>query len=81
MKLAIVELEGLKSRQKTPIRVVCIDGLALNLVPLLLARFHQLHPEVNSHLIVGSGQQVPEWVRYGEGDVAIKFSLAAEPGD
>ncbi|MGL9736054.1 MAG: LysR family transcriptional regulator [Symbiopectobacterium sp.] len=57
MKLAIVELEGLKSRQKTPIRVVCIDGLALNLVPLLLARFHQLHPEVNSHLIVGAASR------------------------
>lgn len=80
MKLAIAELEGLKSRQQTPIRVVCTDGLALNLVPLLLARFRQLHPEVNFHLIVGSGQQVPEWVRHGEGDVAIKFSLAAEPG-
>lgn len=56
MKLAIAELEGLKSWQQTPIRVVCTDGLALNLVPLLLARFRQLHPEVNFHLIVGSGQ-------------------------
>ncbi|MGL9733603.1 MAG: hypothetical protein ACR5LD_02800 [Symbiopectobacterium sp.] len=38
--------------------MVCIDGLTLNLVPILLARFHQLHPEVNFHMIVGSDQPV-----------------------
>lgn len=80
MKLAIAELETLKTQQQTPIRVVCTDGLALSLVPMLLARFRKLHPGVHFHLVVGSGQQVPEWVRHGEGDVAIKFSLAAEPG-
>ncbi|MGK2888667.1 MAG: hypothetical protein ACSLEN_04810 [Candidatus Malihini olakiniferum] len=39
MKLTIAELEELKSRQQTLIRVVCTDDLVLNLVPLLLARF------------------------------------------
>ncbi|MCA7014612.1 LysR family transcriptional regulator [Dickeya dadantii] len=80
MELAMAELEGMKSARQTTLRVVCTDGLAFNLLPALLARFREQHPRVNFYLTVGSARQVPELLRNGECDVALKFSLAPEHG-
>ncbi|PWC20006.1 LysR family transcriptional regulator [Brenneria roseae subsp. roseae] len=80
MELAIAEIEGLKSSRQTTIRIVCTDGIAFNLLPTLLAKYRLQHPEVNFVLTVGSARQVPELVRHGECDVALKFSLSPEHG-
>ncbi|RLM22437.1 LysR family transcriptional regulator [Brenneria alni] len=80
MELAIAEIEGLKSARQTTIRVVCTDGIGFNLLPTLLAKFRQQHAAVNFVLTVGSARQVPDLVRNGECDVALKFSLAPEHG-
>ncbi|MGM3193435.1 LysR family transcriptional regulator [Dickeya dadantii subsp. dieffenbachiae] len=80
MELAMAEIEGMKSARQTTLRVVCTDGLAFNLLPALLARFREQHPRVNFYLTVGSARQVPELLRNGECDVALKFSLAPEHG-
>ncbi|MCL2893805.1 LysR family transcriptional regulator [Brenneria tiliae] len=80
MELAIAEIEGLQSARQTTIRVVCTDGIGFNLLPTLMAQFRQRHAAVNFVLTVGSARQVPELVRNGECDVALKFSLAPEHG-
>lgn len=80
MELAIAEIEGLKSARQTTIRVVCTDGIAFNMMPTVMAKFRQQHPTVNFCLSVGSARQVPEMVRNGECDVALKFSLSPEYG-
>lgn len=80
MELAMAELKGMKAADQTTIRVVCTDGLAFNLLPNLMARFRQLHPCVSFFLTVGTARQVPELVRNGECDLAIKFCLAPESG-
>ncbi|MBJ7222244.1 MULTISPECIES: LysR family transcriptional regulator [unclassified Brenneria] len=80
MELAIAEIEGLKSTRQTTLRVVCTDGLGFNLLPTLLAKYRQQHAAVNFVLTVGSARQVPDLVRNGECDVALKYSLAPEHG-
>ncbi|MFP1982875.1 LysR family transcriptional regulator [Lonsdalea quercina] len=80
MELAVAEIEGLKSVRQTTIRVVCTDGIAFNLMPTLLAKFRLTHSSVNFVLTVGSTRQVPDLVRSGECDVALKFSLSLEHG-
>ncbi|ACS87260.1 LysR family transcriptional regulator [Musicola paradisiaca] len=80
MELAMAEIEGLKSVRQTTIRVVCTDGVAFNLLPTMLARFREIHPRVSFYLTVGTARQVPELVRNGECDVALKFSLSPEHG-
>ncbi|WJV53894.1 LysR family transcriptional regulator [Prodigiosinella aquatilis] len=80
MQLAMAEIEGLKSSRQTTIRVVCTDGIAFNLLPTMMAKFRQQHTKVNFVLTVGNARQIPELVRNGECDVALKFSLAPEHG-
>ncbi|MEH0834574.1 LysR family transcriptional regulator [Pectobacterium cacticida] len=80
MELAIAEIEGLKSSRQTTIRIVCTDGIAFNLLPTLLANYRQQHPAVNFVLTVGSARQIPELIRHGECDVALKFCLSPEHG-
>ncbi|QTF10566.1 LysR family transcriptional regulator [Brenneria izadpanahii] len=80
MELAVAEIEGLKSARQTTIRVVCTDGIGFNLLPTLMAKFRRQCAEVNFVLTVGSARQVPELIRNGESDVALKFSLAPEHG-
>lgn len=80
MELAMAEIKGIKAADQTTIRVVCTDGLAFNLLPNLMAGFRQLHPRVSFFLTVGTARQVPDLVRNGECDLAIKFSLAPEGG-
>ncbi|MEH0874221.1 LysR family transcriptional regulator [Pectobacterium cacticida] len=80
MELAIAEIEGLKSSRQTTIRIVCTDGIAFNLLPTLLANYRQQHPAVNFVLTVGSARQLPELIRHGECDVALKFCLSPEHG-
>ncbi|KAA8995176.1 LysR family transcriptional regulator [Affinibrenneria salicis] len=80
MELAIAEIEGLKSARQTTIRIVCTDGIGFNLLPTLIAKFRRQHATVNFVLTVGSARQVPDLVRNGECDVALKFSLAPEHG-
>ncbi|ERK16367.1 Transcriptional regulator, LysR family [Pantoea sp. AS-PWVM4] len=80
MELAVAELQGIKAVAQTTIRVVCTDGLAFNLLPNLMAKFRRLHPRVSFILTVGTGRQVPELVRNGECDLAIRFILSPESG-
>jgi DNA-binding transcriptional LysR family regulator len=80
MELAIAEIKGIKAAEQTTIRVLCTDGLAFNLLPMLLARFRLMQPNVSFYLSVASAPQVPDKLRRGECDVALRFSLAPEPG-
>lgn len=80
MELAVAELKDIKTADQTTIRVVCTDGLAFNLLPNLMAKFRLLHPRVSFILTVGTGRQVPDLVRNGDCDIAIRFILSPESG-
>lgn len=71
----IVALEGL---QRGQVRIACTEGFALNLVPELLAGFHQLHPRIHFDLVVAAPAKVAEMVRNGDVDMGLTFSRLAQ---
>ncbi|MDO6405541.1 LysR family transcriptional regulator [Pantoea phytobeneficialis] len=80
MEYALAEIKGLTAVRRTQIRVACTDGMAFTLLPRLFADFRLSNPGVLFSLKVGSTQGVAEWVRNGECDLALQFSLHAERG-
>lgn len=80
MEYALAEIKGLTAVRRTQIRLACTDGIAFTLLPRLFADFRLSNPGVLFSLKVGSSQGVAEWVRNGECDLALQFSLHAERG-
>ncbi len=66
----------LNDATKFPIRVACTQGAAHGLVPSLMAKFSQMHPECRFSIHVSSAPAATERVATGESDVAITFSTA-----
>lgn len=79
MEHALAEIKGLTAVRRTALRVACTDGAAFSLLPLLCSRFRQQHPGVSFHLNVVDTQQIAALLSRGECDVALQFSLFAEP--
>lgn len=71
----IVALEGL---QRGHVKIACTEGFALDLVPELLAAFHQVHPRIHFDLAVTSPAKVVEMVRNGDVDMGLTFSRLAQ---
>lgn len=80
MEYALAEIKGLKAVRRTLIRIACTDGLAFTLLPHLIATFRVENPGVLFDVKVASSQGVAELLRSGECDLALQFSLHAEPG-
>lgn len=80
MEFALAEIKGLKAVRRTLMRIACTDGLAFSLLPRLIAGFRAVNPGVLFDVTVAGTQGVAALVRNGECDLALQFSLHAEPG-
>lgn len=57
--------------------MACTEGFGLNLVPELMAAFHQLHPRIQFDLTVTSPAQVTAMVQNGDVEMGLCFSRVA----
>lgn len=79
MEHALAEIKGLAAVRRTALRVACTDGAAFSLLPMLCSDFRQQHPGVSFHLTVADTLEIAGLLSRGECDVALQFSLFAEP--
>ena len=78
MELAVAEIKGLNAVRRALIRIACTDGVAFDLLPMLMARFRLQNPAVTFSLQIASSSTVAALIREGECDVAFQFSLQPE---
>lgn len=69
---------GLQAQQR--VRIACTEGFAAGLVPGCIARWRAEHPDAQFHLRVESPAAVSALLLRSEVDLALRFSLAPEPG-
>lgn len=76
----MTEISNLAGIPGNLIRVACSQGLANDLVPTVVARFRDHHPDTRFALWVGKSSVATQQVSEGEADVAVTFSVEPTPG-
>lgn len=62
------------------VRVCCTEGFASGFMPAFMQAFMADTPGSQIELLVGSPDEVSQWVLRGEADIALKYAVAPEPG-
>lgn len=73
------EIQELQGLVRGLIRVACSEGFALDLVPKVIANFHNLHPGIRFELTMLPPAQVTQVVAAGEADIGVTFRRMPTP--
>ena len=76
----IGQLRGLAGQAALRVRMACTEGFAAGFMPGVVTGFRQAHPQARIELHVGSPDEVSRQLLQGDADVALKYSVAPEPG-
>lgn len=76
----VEQLQGLAAQEARRVRLACTEGFAAGFMPLVMAQFRGMHPEVELQLHVGTPEEVSTQVLRGDADLALKYSVAPEKG-
>lgn len=76
----VEQLQGLAEQEARRVRLACTEGFAAGFMPLVMAQFREMHPEVELQLHVGVPEEVSAQVLRGDADLALKYSVAPEKG-
>lgn len=76
----VPQLRDLGAQAQQRVRIACTEGFAAGLVPQCIARYRAAHPDTQFHLRVESPAAVSALLLRSEVDLALRFSLAPEPG-
>ncbi|MBB6561678.1 DNA-binding transcriptional LysR family regulator [Acidovorax soli] len=76
----VEQLQGLAEQEARRVRLACTEGFAAGFMPLVMAQFREMHPEVELQLHVGVPEEVSAQVQRGDADLALKYSVAPEKG-
>lgn len=62
------------------VRLACTEGFAAGFMAAFVQALQQAQPQSTVELLVGSPDEVSQWVRRGETDVGLKYAVAPEAG-
>lgn len=72
VKASIDDLKGLKTGQ---VKIVALDSLMVDFLPVALEEFHRLYPGVHFTVMASGPSDVGEEVLSGEADIGVSFAL------
>lgn len=76
----IEQVRALGSQQAGRVRMACTEGFATHFMPALMRAFQQAHAGSRIELQVDSPEQVSQLLVRGDADLALKYTVAPEPG-
>lgn len=76
----VPQLLDLGRQAQQRVRLACTEGFAAGLVPRCIAAYREVHPGTQFQLRVESPAAVSALLLRSEVDLALRFSLAPEPG-
>jgi DNA-binding transcriptional LysR family regulator len=77
---ARVQIDELKGLRRGEVRVHCIEGVVLNVIPGAVASFNAKHPDVSFRINVASTDGIVEALQSDESDLGITFNMGRRPG-
>ena len=72
------EIMALRGLQRGQVRLASSEGFAVDFLPAAIAAFRKRYSGIHFHLMVGAPAQATRYVREGDADIGITFSLKPE---
>ncbi len=74
------QVRHLGAQTAARVRVCCTEGFAAGFMPAFMQTFIAEVPGSQIELLVGSPEDVSQWLLRGEADIGLKYAVAPEPG-
>ena len=72
---ARAQIDELRGLRRGEVRLYCIEGVVMNVVPGAVASFNARHPNVSFRINVGSTDRIVETLQSDESDLGITFNM------
>lgn len=76
----VAQMRGLAGQAAQQVRLACTEGFAAGFMPRVIEAFRREAPTARIQLSVAAPDDVSRLLQQGEADVALKYTVAPEPG-